>query len=244
MNLVELAECNNLPEHQFMDEGTINWIETTGKKFLQEKSFVSNDKLSSLSQYKLYFPPKKWFQNENLYQSIHGIRHISRVGVYANILCNVLDLGDTTLNNLLFAISLHDIKRINDKADIGHGARASEWAKLNISLIESEFEISVNPDYLDEILLAIEFHETPYDKIPQNLSEKGKELIDLIKTCDALDRFRLPKEKWWINLSFLKVIPSNSLIQFAYQFVVETEKRYLSDKTEPTEYTSLISKLR
>jgi hypothetical protein len=57
---------------------------------------------------------------------------------------------------------------------------------------------------------------------------KHKEIIDLLKTADALDRYRLPKLKWWINDDFVIVIPDESEKSFAYNLVINSEKNYLS----------------
>lgn len=48
-------------------------------------------------------------------------------------------------------------------------------------------------------------------------------LTDLLKTADALDRYRMPRQRWWPRDEFLRVIPPPWLHRVAFDLVVETE---------------------
>jgi hypothetical protein len=47
--------------------------------------------------------------------------------------------------------------------------------------------------------------------------------VDIVKTADALDRYRLPKLKWWINDSYLRCLPPDWIKRTAYDLVVASE---------------------
>ncbi|MGW6195392.1 hypothetical protein ACWF0M_04505 [Kribbella sp. NPDC055110] len=59
--------------------------------------------------------------------------------------------------------------------------------------------------------------------------ERWPAVIDVIKAADALDRYRLPKLKWWPDPSRMRLQPPSWMHQFAWRLVVETEAGALSD---------------
>jgi hypothetical protein len=78
------------------------------------------------------------------------------------------------------------------------------------------------------VALAILGHEIPYPGVEREPGYAAAGwAIDLLKTADALDRYRLPKTKWWQGDAFLKLLPSTALKSFAFDLVVESERRYL-----------------
>jgi hypothetical protein len=48
-------------------------------------------------------------------------------------------------------------------------------------------------------------------------------LSQFLRTADALDRYRLPKVKWWIDDAYLNKKPSDALKAFAFDLVVRSE---------------------
>jgi len=226
MSLVDFAQEGTLPKIQLMDIETLKWIETNRPNFTK-----ANPPFTSkiLEQVKKYVPLKQWFLEKDCVDSIHGIRHILRViANVSNLIFNrKTDL--ITARNLLISSSLHDLRRKDDKGDEGHAVRARDWFMENSDKICRYFDIVLSIEDIDEIASAIYFHEIPYGQI---LSDKGylkhKEIIDLLKTADALDRYRLPKLKWWINDDFVKIVPDESEKSFAYNLVINSEKYYLS----------------
>jgi hypothetical protein len=78
------------------------------------------------------------------------------------------------------------------------------------------------------VALAILGHEIPYPGVERSPGYAAAGwAIDLLKTADVLDRYRLPKTKWWQGDAFLKLLPSAALKSFAFDLVVESERRHL-----------------
>ena len=93
-----------------------------------------------------------------------------------------------------------------------------------IQELASSFNIKINQDDLKLIYKCIEYHDA------EAINAKDKfitDYIEILKTADALDRFRLPKTKRWINTDYLTLIPGKNLINFAHYLVVSSEISYL-----------------
>jgi len=90
--------------------------------------------------------------------------------------------------------------------------------------------LDITPGDIISIAAAIELHEIPYDTFTlgqQELYRTNTLLVDVLKTADALDRYRLPKLKWWINDEHLRLRPSLSLKQIAFTVVATSEGNFL-----------------
>jgi hypothetical protein len=112
-----------------------------------------------------------------------------------------------------------------------HGLRAANWMKKNVAEIEKKFSVSFIAKDIEEIYWSIAFHDISGDEILNNKNYlKFKESIKIIKAADALDRYRLPKLKWWINDKKLGVKVDNSVKKLAYNFIVQSEQKFLSGK--------------
>lgn len=48
--------------------------------------------------------------------------------------------------------------------------------------------------------------------------------MNIVKAADALDRFRLPKTKWWPDSKKMPLAPTNEIFALAYNLVLLTEK--------------------
>jgi len=226
MSLVDFAQKGTLPKIQLMDIETLEWIEKNRLNFVKTNQPYSS---KIVEQVKKYLPSKHWFLKKDCIDSIHGIRHILRVIANASNLAFNRKTDLVTARNLLISSSLHDLRRKDDKGDEGHAVRARDWFIKNSETIYRYFGITLSIKDIDEIASAIYFHEIPYGQILSDKEYlKHKEIIDLLKTADALDRYRLPKLKWWINDDFIIVIPNESEKSFAYNLVVNSEKNYLS----------------
>ena len=75
--------------------------------------------------------------------------------------------------------------------------------------------------------MACKFHDVDYHNIPNNILDKYKLDIDIIKAADALDRFRLPKKKWWPNKKFINITASHILIPYSRILTIKSEERIL-----------------
>lgn len=226
MNLYQLAESGDLPLHQYMDEGTLNWIKVNNP-FPKKEVTYSNVPISRVLDTLSNFTPKHdWFTLQEEADGLHGLKHIMRVVTYASILSN-----DKYSKIILSASALHDICRLDDKGDHGHAKRAADWFKDNLSLVSESFQVKLSEDEIESVYYSILFHEIPYETITNDVNYiKYKNYIDIVKTADALDRYRLPKLKWWINDSLINVIPSDELKHFAFKFVVDSETEFLKSK--------------
>ncbi len=229
MTLIECANKNEMPDVQLMDIDTLKWIETNGYEYLKTKNYASLSSIFLQHGIKYFRTPQEWYLTSHLYQSIHGTRHHIRTSIYGFFLCKMLSIDRETTDCLSVAIALHDLHRLNDKRDFGHGERANLWFSKNIAKVEDEFKITLSKNRINDILIAIKYHETPYESVPKQI--RNNAILNLIKTADALDRFRLPNKEWWLNIDYLSIIPTSELIKFSLELLLQTEKKYIANKT-------------
>lgn len=230
MNFINQALEKNLPLIQRMDNETIDWIIKNEPK-LEEAVLDSKLLLFIKENVKRYSPLEGWFSNKEGINTIHGIRHIMRVIANMAQITWSRKTPLETMRNSFIAATLHDIRRQNDKGDKGHAARAVEWFVKNLKIVMEKFGADLSPTDVDEISTAISLHEIPYAEIYFNNDHlRYKEVTDLLKTADALDRYRLPKLRWWIKDEFLELIPTDEEKMFAYHLVVDSERKYIELK--------------
>lgn len=89
--------------------------------------------------------------------------------------------------------------RKNDNSDENHGVNSAEWIKSNY------------PQIGDAFIKAVALHN-------QDIKDEVKTIyIKLLKTADAIDRYRLPKKKQQLREDFLDYkINEDDLIIFKY----------------------------
>lgn len=220
-NLVNLAKLNQLPEHQYMDADTLEWI-----RLNQPFDYkVASKKINSqvvIEKIKELKPKLEWFLEPKTIDSIHGMRHILRVMVHTHILSVDMQINETQHNEVMIAAATHDLRRLNDKGDHLHGLRAAKWIKSNSKMLSSYYSEDIN---WDAVMSLVEFHEKPDNQ--GSIINRYKTQLDILKTADALDRYRQPKLKWRINDIYLNLLPSDTHKQFAYELVLESEKKHL-----------------
>ena len=138
-------------------------------------SIISIDELSAL------FTPGRL-------ETIHGVKHHLRVALIAGM----LNRDASIIKDLILACLLHDSRRLNDKDDIGHGKRAAEFYASKLSLIGPKLIKARGyvPTHQAKILEAIARHDV-------ETQDTHNVLLIALQKADALDRFRLPKLKWW-----------------------------------------------
>lgn len=219
--LYTLAQQHDLPEYQFMDSQTLDWILENRPKFNCNQT-IKIDPLTIITEYlQRYSPPEEWFENKLLISSIHGKRHILRCIALVGILHEANQLfGD--VNELCIVAALHDIRRKNDKEDMDHAEKAASWARSNTDLITQSYKCDLNQVMIDRISSAIVDHNK--NESPKFLDPSLNELIDNFKMIDALDRYRQPKLKWWLNEDYLKSKPSCSIKEKAFKLVTRSER--------------------
>lgn len=228
------AELKELPEKQVLDSETISWIEAFTEHPLIDMSLLKGKLVENdLLVIKKYLTQVSWYKNKDLLDSIHGLLHHYRVITYSYLLAKMLNLPQENL--YIICASLHDTQRQNDKDDKLHGQRAAEFFRSSNFDTLSDLDKAVIAD-------SLYYHDIDYPEIPDTLSDKTMGAIDIIKASDALDRFRLPKLKWWYNSDKVKLSEANELIEFAKSLVVETECK-LKNKQDPDEYIQLLRTL-
>ena len=88
-----------------------------------------------------YRPEAVWFRHNP--HGIHGLGHAARVFVWANLIGNHLRSGDSQKINLeviRWSAVLHDVGRLSDGIDQGHGERSAEWIIRNRNLLPLSLE--------------------------------------------------------------------------------------------------------
>ena len=248
VSLIELIQKGKVPLHQFMDLDTINWIKKNKPSFNinNPPEYNFKDEIDHfLKEIKKYIPDPSWFLISEKMDSIHGMRHILRVIFHSLFLIIISkDISSHSLKNSLVASSLHDLKRKNDLMDLYHGKRVARWFKKNTSLIENHYEIHLSQRDIDEIYFGISFHDVAYKKIEKNTNyKKYKALTDILKTADALDRYRLPSLRLWFKDKFISFIPPEYLKNMAYELVISSEINFLKGLTNENSVLMAIKEL-
>lgn len=242
-SLVQLAEKKMLPDHQFMDTETVNWIERNDPfseiKYLQNSLFDLSNTFKLLDKFRI---DKNWFECQGKIDSIHGVRHMLRVAVNG---LNLLKYGfneEQYKNVILVAALCHDIKRENDKDDIDHGKRSAIWFRDNQKLITDKL-VELNDKEIESVFYAIYYHNTDLVEL-RDLPEYKlhKREIDLLKIADGLDRYRLPKLKWWIIDELLPSTPPTCAKYLAYNLVLGSERNYIEGNNSYSSVLSIIEK--
>ncbi len=230
MSLVSLAKEKNLPPHQYMDQETIDWI-AANNPFSLIKNPLRFDIKDIESLFKIV-PHLDWFLNSNLANSLHGFRHLLRVTIFSFLLINYnrQEKIDFDPKNLLTAAVLHDIRREHDKDDDGHGQRAANWFLDHIPEISKLFNFNYTDKDKEQVYSAICYHDISYDILRKdNVYLRNQQIIDFLKTADALDRYRLPKIKWWFDPNMVKIMPSQGIMAFAFDLILRSEQKYLKE---------------
>lgn len=211
-----------------------------------QPEFVSVQQISPdfkpipLSDIKNLLPDREWFlpaadeldvdHNLTHADTIHGVSHSFRVGIYAHILAQIEGLDDQQKNILLAAALVHDTQRKDDRVDPDHGKNAAEyWGdEERFDLLKSK-GISLSNEEKEIVKLLCTFHEKPYQEALQQIkSQETLKLLRLFMVADALDRFRAPNERWWPDLQFFNDDDHlhhlmTKLIPFAIHFTLKTE---------------------
>lgn len=229
MNLRESLLQPKKPKHQLHDKASIKWIVDNRPVDLLENYQLSSEIIREVEKFEPWkIIEDSWFTNSLIRDGIHGFRHGCRVAIHAVSLAmnNCKDVSRDEIEPLIFAGLLHDCRRKNDNADTPHGRRAAAWLARNKKIL---------PDYLNNFFPAIRFsifvHNDSYEHIEKLSTYKEfKTFVDILKTADALDRYRFPRSDWWISLKFISLKPTIQDMSFAFDFSLMSEKLFLETK--------------
>ena len=150
-----------------------------------------------------YRPLQEWFAHKP--HGVHGIAHAARVLVWANAIANkLLNVGEMLdLEAVRWTSVLHDVGRITDSIDPGHGQRAADWIARN----RKDILPGLGNGTLDKIVYCCKWHDTTDIEIPELTVE-----LKCIKDADGLDRVRISD----LNSSFLRTQYARDLVDAAY----------------------------
>lgn len=221
-SLVALAAQRRLPRHQTMDVATLQWIKSNRPRDFPDGQ-VEHPPIK-VARYAI--APSSWYAVPSQTDSIHGQRHGARVALLAAQLAKLGELRvDETLEAVI-AAALHDCRRLHDQDDPGHGKRAASWfIERHVNFI-AHLPPAAKDVRRHAIAAAIELHDVPYsafDDLQTQKYESARSIVDILKTADALDRYRLPKLKWWPSHEHLRLIPPRWLHRYAFDLVLTTE---------------------
>lgn len=232
-SLWQKAKSDELPELQIMDIPTLEEIKKASG-YLDHDSSEDKIRLSDIEIAKIieFTPEVSMFLRTDHTNTIHGLSHIGRVIVNTVFVTRCIGYDSGLLDVCLLAAELHDLRRQDDKGDIGHGNRAWNWFLANIKFLETRHPelfsvLNSSPKVYEMLKLAIVYHEVNYEDIP-GLTNRNRNLLDILKTADALDRYRLPKAKWFPNPQYIKLKKAIPLIPLCRNFTIETEELILN----------------
>jgi hypothetical protein len=227
-SLVALAARKQLPPHQYTDPSTVQWIEANRPEFSTEKPPPLRPAVRRL----LYRSaiPATWLAERKCMNSLHGIRHAMRTAALAALLAETAALNEADTATLILAAAVHDCRRLHDKDDPGHGARAARWLTDNAAQVWDHFHLPVAQRATVQAATTVRLHDVPYSAFtPQDQADHADHALisDLLKAADALDRYRLPKLSWWPNPQHLRITIPTPLYATAFDLVVKSEVAHL-----------------
>ncbi|MDT9683209.1 hypothetical protein RND61_14165 [Streptomyces sp. TRM76323] len=227
--LIDLAARGQLPLHQHMDHPTIAWISDhrpdlppAPQQTLrpQSKELLAHGEL-----------PTRWWADPRLYTSLHGVRHAMRTAALAAVLAEANGLDDVDTATAVLAAAVHDCQRHNDKGDRGHGARAAIWLAANADTVWDHFGLTASPRRIIQAATAVRLHDVPYEAFTaddRSDHARAERITDVVKAADALDRYRLPKLKWWPDARYVREPAFDRLRGLAFDLVLVSERAYLA----------------
>ena len=128
-----------------------------------------------------YLPEEGWFRHNP--RGIHGVAHVTRVLVWAATIADLIGRPDAIRRGeLLWAAATHDVGRIDDGIDAGHGERSAAWVRAHL-LSERPAVAEVDLDLVADLCT---WHLVP----DGGIGRLSLELL-ILKDADGLDRVRL-----------------------------------------------------
>ncbi|WP_031519173.1 hypothetical protein [Streptomyces sp. NRRL F-5123] len=233
-SLHALALERRLPAHQPMDQVTLRWIEDNRPANFDAAPSIPRPGL-------LLVPDRHWFAVPAVADSNHGIRHNGRVSLLAVLLAQEQGLDSDAVAAACIAGAVHDCRRHDDRADHGHGQRAARWLGDHAAAVTRALGHELPEAMLQRAADAVAVHDVPYEQFTPS-RERGYQadpfLVDVLKAADCLDRYRLPLQRWWPDLTQLRITVPGWLPPAAFALVVRSEQAVHDGSTPAGAVTS------
>ena len=185
---------------------------------------VSEDLKSYILMWENYMNKRVVFSEFG--SEIHTKKHCGRVLLFAELICEELNLDDDIRDCLAMASIFHDSRRLEDGPDVGHGGRAAryykEFCESKAGMLPLPFDIRT--------FFAIAYHDRN-DLLGINQisdyfkNEKEREnailIYNVFKDSDALDRWRLGLADG-LDPSYLRTSPAKNMIDFSKETVIKS----------------------
>ncbi len=187
-----------------------------------------------------FIPKREWFITEDGQHShadsLHGLPHESRVGLYSHIIAQTEGLSAKQSTILLAASLIHDTQREDDRVDPNHGKRAALWFKQNPTVLEDRGIFLSQQDFT-AVRVLCRYHEVPYETVPQPIRDRYGSLLQLFMVADALDRYRTPNKEWWPDSKYFSYNPGiqklfEKLMPFAKYLTLHNEYERIHQDTD------------
>jgi hypothetical protein len=225
--LRELAERGRLPDHQAMDQPTLTWI-AEHRPAETARPALGTEAVSDRPV--LLVPEEGWFTTRQAANGIHGVRHNARVCLLVGLLAQHHHLEQAQTTALCLAAAVHDCRRDNDRADLGHGQRATAWLARRHPTVTTAFSLDLTSEQVTAACTAISLHDVAYpgfSSAQQHAYQRATVLTDLLKAADCLDRYRLPLPRWWPDVSRLRIPVPAWLHRVAFDLMLRSEQAHL-----------------
>lgn len=233
-SLIDLAARRQLPLHQHMDHATVAWISDHRPDLPPTSVPVLRAQSTELLAHGGL--PTRWWADPRLYTSLHGVRHAMRTAALAAVLAEANGLDDADAATAILAAAVHDCQRRHDQDDRGHGARAAIWLAANADTVWGHFGLAATPRRIVQAATAVRLHDIPYEEFAADDAAdhaRAERITDLVKAADALDRYRLPKLKWWPDARHVHEPAFDQLRGLAFDLVLASERAYLAGASGP-----------
>lgn len=115
-------------------------------------------------------------------------------------------------------------------------ARAAGWLAGNGDTVFGHFGLVATSRRLTRAATAVRLHEIPYAEFTAGDRAdhaRAERVTDLVKAADALDRYRLPKLKWWPDARYVREPAFDELRGLAFALVLISERAYLAGASGP-----------
>lgn len=149
-----------------------------------------------------YEPQPDWYYHlSHSGGDIHGISHAARVLVWADQIGRwMLEQGVAVdLEVVRWSASFHDVRRMNDGPDLGHGERAAQWIKSQAA----QLPFALDQHQLGCLCYCCRWHVPDDVKAPEMTAE-----LKCLKDADGLDRVRL----FDLNVNYLRTPYAKGLV--------------------------------